>query len=232
MGAINNFISQMSKSGGYARSAQYELILNFPDGIVNATQRSQSLTLNCETLSWPGHDLQTQSRKHGNEPERLLVQSHGFEGTITATFYLSLDHSERFLLEQWQELAVNRITHKANYYNDLNKDFKYVGSAEMYQLGSAPATRTFTSNKEDTSGGSGDHRTSSSNSGMQEFKQKTNIAVRTYGITLQDVYPSTIALTEMSYATPNEVQRLLVTFQYRQHLPLNIDDGNKRPLGN
>ena len=219
MGAINNFISQMSKSGGYARSAQYELILNFPDGIVNATQRSQSLTLNCETLSWPGHDLQTQSRKHGNEPERLLVQSHGFEGTITATFYLSLDHSERFLLEQWQELAVNRFTHKANYYNE------YVGSAEIYQLGSAPATRQFFSR---TAEGPRNSEITTTLTG----EDKTHIAVRTYGITLQDVYPSTIALTEMSYAMPNEVQRLLVTFQYRQHLPLNIDDGNKRPLGN
>jgi len=219
MGAINNFISQMSKSGGYARSAQYELILNFPDGIVNATRRSQSLSLNCETLSWPGHDLQTQSRKHGNEPERFLVQSHGFEGTITAGFYLSLDHSERFLLEQWQELAVNRMTHKANYYNE------YVGSAEIYQLGSAPATRQFFSR---TAEGPRNSEITTTLTG----EDKTHIAVRTYGITLQDVYPSTIALTEMSYATPNEVQRLLVTFQYRQHLPLNIDDGNKRPLGN
>ena len=219
MGAINNFISQMSKSGGYARSAQYELILNFPDGIVNATQRSQSLTLNCETLSWPGHDLQTQSRKHGNEPERFLVQSHGFEGTITAGFYLSLDHSERFLLEQWQELAVNRFTHKANYYNE------YVGSAEIYQLGSAPATRQFFSR---TAEGPRNSEITTTLTG----EDKTHIAVRTYGITLQDVYPSTIALTEMSYATPNEVQRLTVTFQYRQHLPIAITEGNKRPLGN
>jgi len=219
MGAINNFISQMSKSGGYARSAQYELILNFPDGIVNATRRSQSLTLNCETLSWPGHDLQTQSRKHGNEPERFLVQSHGFEGTITATFYLSLDHSERFLLEQWQELAVNRFTHKANYYNE------YVGSAEMYQLGSAPATRSFFSR---TAEGPRNSEITSTLTG----EEKTHIAVRTYGITMQDVYPSTIALTELSYGLPNEIQRLTVTFQYRQHLPIAITEGNKRPLGN
>jgi len=219
MGAINNFISQMSKSEGYARSAQYELILNFPDGIVNATQRSQSLTLNCETLSWPGHDLQTQSRKHGNEPERYLVQSHGFEGTITASFYLSMNHSERFLLEQWQELAVNRFTHKANYYNE------YVGSAEMYQLGSAPATRSFFSR---TAEGPRNSEITSTLTG----EEKTHIAVRTYGITLQDVYPSTIALTEMSYALANEIQRLTVTFQYRQHLPIAITEGNKRPLGN
>jgi len=220
MGAIDSFISNMSKSGGYARSAQYELVLNLPKGITEARQeRSQQLTLNCETLTWPGHDLQTQSRKYGNEPEAYLVKSHGFEGTITASFYLSLDHSERFLLEQWQELAVNRFTHKANYYNE------YVGSAEIYQLGSAPATRQFFSR---TAEGPRNSEITTTLTG----EDKTHIAVRTYGITLQDVYPSTIALTEMSYATPNEVQRLLVTFQYRQHLPLNINDGNKRPLGN
>ena len=67
-----------------------------------------------------------------------LVQSHAFAGTIDAIFYLSADHRERFLLEQWQELAVNRYTHKANYYNE------YVGGMEIYQLGSAKATRTFT----------------------------------------------------------------------------------------
>ena len=225
MGAINNFITQMSKSGGYARSSQYELILNLPGGVVNATQRSQSLTLNCETLSWPGHDLQTQSRKHGNEPERYLVQSHGFEGTITASFYLSMNHSERFLLEQWQELAVNRVTHKANYYNDLDENFKYTGSAEMYQLGSAPATRSFFSR---TAEGPRNSEITSTLTG----EEKTHIAVRTYGITMQDVYPSTIALTELSYGLPNEIQRLTVTFQYRQHLPIAITEGNKRPLGN
>jgi len=223
MGAIDSFISNMSKSGGYARTAQYELIVNLPAALAD-NGRSKQLSLNCDTVTWPGHDLQTQSRKHGNEPERYLVKSHGFEGTITASFYLSLDHSERFLLEQWQELAVNRFTHKANYYNE------YVGSMDLYQLGSAPATRTFITNKEDTSGGSGDHRTSSKKHGMEEFKQKTNIAVRTYGIEVQDVYPSTIALSELSYDMANEVQRLTVTFQYRQHLPKNMNSGNKRPF--
>ena len=217
-GAIDNFISNMSRSGGYARSAQYELVLNLPKGITEARQeRSQQLTLNCETLTWPGHDLQTQSRKYGNEPEAYLVKSHGFEGTITASFYLSEDHTERVLLEQWQELAVNRFTHKANYYAD------YVMPAEIYQLGSAAATRKFYSR---TAEGPANSEITSTLTG----EEKTHIAIRTYGISLQDVYPSTIALTEMSWATPNEIQRLTVTFQYRQHLPIHIHNGNRTPL--
>ena len=217
-GAIDNFISNMSQSGGYARSAQYELVINLPAGIKVAPQeRSRQLTLNCETLTWPGHDLQTQSRKYGNEPEQYLVQSHGFEGTITATFYLSEDHTERLLLEQWQELAVNRLTHKANYYSD------YVMPAEIYQLGSAAATRKFYSR---TAEGPRNEEIRETLTGQE----KTHIAVRTYGITMQDVYPSTIALTELSYGLPNEIQRLTVTFQYRQHLPIHIHNGNRTPL--
>ena len=218
MGAIDSFISNMAKSGGYARTAQYELVVNLPYVLSN-NERSKQLSLNCDTVSWPGHDLQTQSRKHGNEPERVLVQSHGFEGTITASFYLSLNHSERFFMEQWQELAVNRYTHKANYYNE------YVGSMNLYQLGSAPATRTFTRPGAPIKGNP--HVDKAPDTHTYE---KTAVAVRTYGIEVQDVYPSTIALTELSSAMPNEIQRLTVTFQYRQHLPISINDGNKRPF--
>ena len=102
---------------------------------------------------------------------------------------------------------------------------------EIYQLGSAKAIRKFTSNTEDTSGGSGDHRTSGDKSSMEVFKQRTNIAVRKYGIEVMEVYPATIALTEYMYESANMVQMLAVTFNYRQHLPININDGNKRPLG-
>ena len=224
MGAIDSFISSMNKSQGFARAANYEVVFKFPVGI-KAPSRGRQLSMHCNSISWPGHDLQVQSRKHASEPGREMVQSHAFAGTIEAIFYLSADHRERFLLEQWQELAVNRFTHKANYYNE------YVGGMEIYQLGSAKAIRKFTSNTEDTSGGSGDHRTSGDKSGLEVFKQKTNIAVRKYGIEVMEVYPATIALTEYMYESANMVQTLAVTFNYRQHLPITINDGNKRPLG-
>ena len=95
--------------------------------------------------------------------------------------------------------------------------------AEIYQLGSAAATRKFYSR---TAEGPANSEITSTLTG----EEKTHIAIRTYGISLQDVYPSTIALTEMSWAMPNEIQRLTVTFQYRQHLPIHIHNGNRTPL--
>ena len=217
MGAIDSFISNMTKSEGFARTAQFEVVFGLPSLISN-TEMSKRLSLNCELINWPGHDLQTQSRKHGNEPERLLVTGHGFEGTITASFYLSLNHSERFFMEQWQELAVNRFTHKANYYNE------YTGSMELYQLGSAPATKTtvFDVTEEvDEEQGFGQI--------VKSTKRKTNIAVRRYGIQVEGVYPQTLAFNELSADLANEIQRLTVTFNYRQHLPININNGNRTP---
>jgi hypothetical protein len=219
MGAIDSFISSMNRSEGFARAASYEVVFKFPVGI-SVPSRGQQLSMHCNTISWPGHDLQVQARKHASEPTRNIVQSHAFEGTIDAIFYLSADHRERFLLEQWQELAVNRYTHKANYYNE------YVGAMEIYQLGAAKATRTFTTEGAPIKGNPHIDKEAD-----KHFHQKTNIAVRKYGIEVMEVYPATIALTEYMYESANTVQMLAVQFNYRQHLPITINDGNKRPLG-
>ena len=69
-------------------------------------------------VNWPGHDLQAQSRNMEMNQKINWLQSHGFEGTITASFYMSVNHRERLSVGSWQELAVNRFTHKANYYNE------------------------------------------------------------------------------------------------------------------
>ena len=218
MGAIDSFISSMNRSEGFARAASYEVVFKFPVGI-SVPSRGQQLSMHCNTISWPGHDLQVQARKHASEPTRNLVQSHAFEGTIDAIFYLSADHRERFLLEQWQELAVNRYTHKANYYNE------YVGAMEIYQLGAAKATRTFTTEGAPIKGNPHVDKEAD-----KHFHQKTNIAIRKYGVDVMEVYPATIALSEYMYESANMIQTLAVTFNYRQHLPINLHNGNRRPL--
>ena len=68
--------------------------------------------------------------QYASEPKVDVVQTHGFASNVAATFYLSTDLRERHFFEQWMNLAVNRETHKANYYDD------YIGSMEIYQLSS------------------------------------------------------------------------------------------------
>ena len=188
MPGIQEFVGSMSKAKGFARPNKYEVVFNLP-ALLNSSTDARQLTLHCNTIGWPGHDLQTQTMKKASEPGIEMVQSHAFAGTISATFYLDTEHSERFLFEQWQELAVNRYTHKANYYND------YIGQMEIYQLSS----------------------------------EKKDREIRTYGTKVHDVYPATISATEYTYEVAEAIQVLTVSFNYRQHYPINIHDGNKYP---
>ncbi len=128
---LQEFISNMQTSGGFARPSRYEVWI-FPPAGISKREINDQLTLQCVSIDMPGHDLETQSRQHGSEPERQMVQSHEYEGTIDATFLLSHDLRERSYFEKWQGLAVNKTTHKANYYDN------YIGTMFISQLSSAP----------------------------------------------------------------------------------------------
>ena len=89
----------------------------------------RQVNIHCDSVTFPGHDLQTQEIQYGSEPNYNQVTSHGFAGNIVATFYADKYLRERQFFEQWQKLAVDTISHKANYYDN------YVGKMHMYQLG-------------------------------------------------------------------------------------------------
>ena len=89
----------------------------------------KQVMIHCDTVTFPGVDLQTQEIQYGSAPGMNMVTSHGFAGNIVATFYADKYLRERSFFEQWQKLAVDTISHKANYYDN------YVGKMHMYQLG-------------------------------------------------------------------------------------------------
>ena len=94
-----------------------------------STQMGQQVNLHCDSISMPGHDLQAQEVQHGSSPARSMVQAHAFAGNINATFYADKYLRERHFFEAWQKMAVDMVTHKANYYDN------YVGKMHIYQLG-------------------------------------------------------------------------------------------------
>jgi len=205
---IQNFIASMNRSGGFARTSKYAVIITppaslsrlaaerntgggaqFREEITNTnaanmqtlnSQVGRQINLHCNTVSMPGHDLQAQDQQHGSAPGRQIVTSHDYAGTIAASFYLDSHLRERHFFEQWQRSAVNTQTHKANYYDD------YIGTMEIYQL-----------------------------DGDGEI---------TYGIKATEVYPSTIAGIEYAYANTNQIAIQAVQFQYRQWYNLTSDE--------
>jgi len=155
---IQNFIASMNRAKGFARTSKYAVIITPPTAIQEVSKRSNQqilrdgapatvsdaknlinmqllnkavgpqVNLHCNSVSLPGHDLQAQDQQHGSAPGRQIVQSHDYAGTIAASFYLDTHMRERHFFEQWQKMAVNTNTHKANYYDD------YIGSMEIFQL--------------------------------------------------------------------------------------------------
>ena len=198
--SIDRFISSMSKAKGFARPSQYAVQLNLPP-VLHSIQRSfgEQMTLHCDSVSMPGHDLQTQSIQYGSEPTRDMVTGHGYEGLIQASFYLDTRLNEKRIFELWQEQACSTFTHKANYYDD------YIGSMEIHQLSSTGALSAGIAGLEVTFAAEGLDRITGDSTEMT-----------TYAIKALEVYPATVGDIEYSYDSGNQISKLSVGFAFKQ----------------
>jgi len=230
MGQIDKFRAAMASAKGFARPSKFAVRINPPNtfrSIPTYTANGQEVStenteflksrralmelnngmrgqinLFCSSIEMPGHDLQTQQIQHGSAPVRDMVTSHAFEGMITASFYLSEDLKERHFFEQWQRMAVNVESHKANFYDD------YIGSMEIFQL----------SNGLD--------------SGLPFptiIDKIIDVDMAEYGIVASEVYPATISGIEYSYENGNQIATMAVGFNYREWRNLGNKDSRLRP---
>ena len=127
MGAIDKFISSLNRSSGMARTNKYEVQIFAPSTHPGGPERA-NVNLHCNAISMPGHDLKQITQQFGSEPAREMVTHHSFAGNIAATFYIDAGHETKSWFDKWQEMTVNPITHKAQYYD------QYIGEMNIYQL--------------------------------------------------------------------------------------------------
>jgi|TARA_B110000211_G_scaffold232473_1_gene296312 hypothetical protein len=216
MSDINGFIASMKKARGFARANQYEVKFNLPPSLHNLQANfGKQLTLHCDSISMPGHDLQTQTRQYGSEPTRDMVTSHGYEGAIQASFYLDSKLNELQIFQLWQEMAVSTGDNKANYYDD------YIGDMSIFQMGSANATLSlaFDERSSDILRGGRKEGYESEAYGHQNTITK-HIPIQTedakYAIKVEEVYPATIGDIEYGYASDNTIIKVVVGFNFRK----------------
>ena len=119
----------LSEGSSYNAELEDEFFVDKSSNLQNLNALyGRQVNVMCENVVMPGVDLQTQDVKYGTDVTRNMVTGHGFEGNIVATFYADKYLRERQYFEMWQKLAVNTISHKANYYDN------YIGTMEIYQL--------------------------------------------------------------------------------------------------
>ena len=144
-GVINEVLSGFHSDDGYARANRYEVILNAPTGEKGTTPTNlqnifskvmgqakgdgtvRKTGLRCESISFPGRNLDTTPDTNIYGPTREIVNGFSF-AEITGTFVCSSDMREKLFFETWQRLAFNPQTWSLWYYDD------YVGSIDIHQL--------------------------------------------------------------------------------------------------
>jgi len=226
--AIDRFKASILRTG-LARVARYEVVIHPPPLLTQLYGDISNLTRNvgisCDTIRMPGHDLKTHTAKYGTGLATEMVTGHGFEGTIAATFYLDTELKTKAFFDAWQQLAVHPATNKVRYYKD------YIGSMDIYQLGSMPTT-VESNETAVVAGGRTIHKDRSRVEGPRnEHGEQVlhNVTKRAYGINAEEVYPETIGSIEYAYATVDTVALLSVEFQFRKWTTLDhtkLDEHN------
>ena len=145
IGSINEILGLGRSKDGVSRPNRYEVTLLPPtgsrgsgmskntnifskimgefmgDGTVRATG------LRCESITFPGRNLDTTPDDNIYGPAREIVKGYSF-GDVNATFQCSSDMKEKKYIETWQRLAFNTQNWSMGYYND------YVGSVQIHSL--------------------------------------------------------------------------------------------------
>ena len=212
-GAINEFQSLMSRAAGFARPTRYQVMLTAPVPL-GLPHHAREMSLLCDTIVMPGHDLQTHSAKYGTGIATEMVTGHGYEGTIEATFYCDVDMGIKTYFEKWQEQAISTTRNTVRYYKDNSGNYNYAGTMKIYQLGSHNEPK-----KTNVREQYGVHP-------LEESEQRADrmhyAAAKTYGMEVEEVYPTTIGQIEYAYATVDAVVLLPVSFQYRRWTEIDL----------
>ena len=144
-GILNEIMAEFRSADGFARPTRFEIMVYPPTGKAgkpagnlsnifasvmgdNTKDGTTKKTgLMCQSIEFPGRNLDTAPDENIYGPTREIVQGYSF-GETTAVFQCSSDMKEKRFFETWQRLAYNPQTWAMQYYND------YVGSIKIFQL--------------------------------------------------------------------------------------------------
>ena len=132
------------RGDGFSRPSRYEVLLLPPTGTKGTggdsinimsqemrralgDQTVRRTSMRCESISFPGRNLDTTPDTNIYGPTREIVDGYSF-ANVSASFQCGIDMREKLYFETWQRLAYNVQTWAMQYYED------YVGSVQIFQL--------------------------------------------------------------------------------------------------
>ena len=144
-GILNEFLAEHRSVGGYALPSRYELVIIPPSGargtesglntnlasFLMPQEKSEGVVsdtaLRCESIEFPGRNLDTTADINIYGPERNIVSGYSF-ADMNATFRMGTEIKEKRFFENWQKLAFNSHLWNLEYYDT------YVGALQIFQL--------------------------------------------------------------------------------------------------
>ena len=143
-GALNEVLGEIRGKDGISRPHRYEVTLFPPTGSAGSKGTGSNVFskimgealgdgtvratgLKCESISFPGRNLDTTDDTNIYGPIRKIVTGYTF-ADISAKFQCSTDMREKKYFETWQRLAFNPQTWVMGYYKD------YIGSVDIHAL--------------------------------------------------------------------------------------------------
>ena len=144
-GVINEILAEFRSDDGFALPSRYEVVILPPQGtrgqpkgaLNNVFSKvmeentgegtTRKVGLQCETIEFPGRNLDTEPDSNIYGPTREIVQGYSY-AEISGTFRCSSDLREKTFFETWQRLSYNPQTWSMGYYDN------YSGGLQIYQL--------------------------------------------------------------------------------------------------
>jgi len=144
-GVINEILAEFRSDDGFALPSRYEVVILPPQGtrgqpkgaLNNVFSKvmeentgegtTRKVGLQCETIEFPGRNLDTEPDSNIYGPTREIVQGYSY-AELSGTFRCSSDLREKTFFETWQRLSYNPQTWSMGYYDS------YVGGMQIYQL--------------------------------------------------------------------------------------------------
>ena len=202
---IQNFIASMNKSGGFARTARYAVIITPPSNLA-AILASQ-----------------TQPRGLGAAVDALANQNNamqkdrftGPDGIVTRQVNLHCNS----ISMPGHDLQAQDVQHGSAPGRQMVTSHDYAGTiAATFYLDSHLRERHFFEKWQELAVSTSTHKANYYDDyvGTMEILQLDANGEITYGIKAVEVYPTTMAGIEYAYANTNTIATQAINFQYRQ----------------
>ena len=121
MKSIEDFKSQISARGGLAKTSLFRVIIpNAQKPQPGAIDASESFMFLCESASLPGRNIETVDAVYQNNSIKV---PHSFSvEAVSMTFLVTNDFFIKKVLDDWQNLSVDRVNYRINFKSAYTRD--------------------------------------------------------------------------------------------------------------